>query len=1147
MKNTVQLITKWLGGKHLREIEDHYERAIAQLIISLNLITLVLFIIQQPFLFLSDYKNQAIASLGCILALVANLFIIKLLGKLKFAAHLYSLVLIDFLIISIISSNGQVNIVTLAWSIVLMLYAFFTLSKKYGFIYSLIALSILSFFLALAKEGVPVQHTKSINVFQPNVYSLVIPFAFIFLIVDQFLKTNFRARVDLENSFEEQEKLNIELASREDRLNYQLKELNRVGAHLKESEKKYRDIVELAQEGIWEVDGDGKTVYVNEKMCQILEYSKDEIIGRSFFHFMDEEGKEIAKRNIKKVIKGDQKYYDSKLVTKSGKEVWTIVSSKVELNEDGSFKAATGMLADITDRKKVEDKVKQLKEFYEGVLNQIPAEVVVYDSQKNPVFRNEASKALLTKIEVNAKTSGLTNSVYKVNTEKYLNRAIRKNTKVEWEDSLIIEGKEKNLLRILSPVYWDKDAIDQLIEYSIDITSLKESKKKLLKSLRRQRILSEVSYTLNGTDSFEERMQSVLEVIGKYLQVNRIYIFEDSEDGRHTNNAYEWNSGDLPFLLKSIKTLPYSMVPSLKGLLTENEIFNIKDVNTLPEDLSKFFSNTGAKSVILFPIACEDKAHGFVGLDHNLESKRWDMADVDMLKTISTLIDNAYNRRKAREDVEILSRFPEESPNPILRISTKGQIFYANSPGEIILKEWDTKEGEFVPSFLMERVNSVIHSNEIIFFDQKIGEKTYSITLSLYADKGYINFYAADISEMVKVNKQLAIAKEKAEQASVAKAQFLSVMSHEIRTPINAIIGLGHLLLQENPKPDQLENLKALQFSANHLIALVNDILDFSKIEAGKIDFENIEFNLGDLLQGIGQMFAPKAEEKRISLKVQPAKNLENFLIGDPIRINQILTNLIGNAIKFTSEGKVELLFNLEEKNSKKQKLTIEVKDTGIGIPQDKLKSIFENFTQANSDTTRKYGGTGLGLAISKRLVELMEGEIEVKSTEGKGTSFIINIELSKGKKITSGSTEKITAIEIDSSLKGLKVLVVEDNKMNILVAKKFLGKWGVQTFIAENGEDAIEAIQNNNVDLILMDIQMPVMDGYTSASKIRKIKGKYYQGVPIIALSANASMDVKDQVLESGMNDYLTKPFNPDQLFKVIRKYVKSHHLEEV
>jgi PAS domain S-box-containing protein len=407
------------------------------------------------------------------------------------------------------------------------------------------------------------------------------------------------------------------------------------------------------------------------------------------------------------------------------------------------------------------------------------------------------------------------------------------------------------------------------------------------------------------------------------------------------------------------------------------------------------------------------------------------------------------------------------------------------------------------------------------------------------ADKDFVQLLGQWISsalERQQYEQELIISKEKAEEASKAKEQFLSVMSHEIRTPMNAVVGISHLLLQEDPKPEQVESLNTLQFSANNLLALINDILDFSKIEAGKIDLENIDFNLLDLLQKQKRLMMPTARERGIELFFNIDEQVKEMVKGDSVRLNQILTNLLSNAIKFTPEGHVKLTVRQKNVTSKYIFLEFEVSDTGIGIPQDKLEIIFESFSQASTDTTRKYGGTGLGLAITKKLIDLQKGSIKVKSEINKGTSFTVELPFEKASKQIQPRMK--VAASSAQALKGLNILLVEDQEINQFVAKRFLDKWGVNCDMANNGLEGLEKAKNQTYDVILMDLQMPEMDGFEACRKIRELQEPYFQHVPILALTAAALSGVKQSVLQAGMNDHISKPFDPTELYEKLQKF---------
>ena len=382
-------------------------------------------------------------------------------------------------------------------------------------------------------------------------------------------------------------------------------------------------------------------------------------------------------------------------------------------------------------------------------------------------------------------------------------------------------------------------------------------------------------------------------------------------------------------------------------------------------------------------------------------------------------------------------------------------------------------------------------------------------------------------------NKELILAKEKAEEASNARSEFLSTVSHELRTPLNAINGIAHLLLEEKPKKSQLNYLESLQFSGNYLTNFINDILEINKIDSSKAEIENINFNLKLLLENIQNSLKELASSNNNDFNLEIDEDIPNYIIGDPTKLSQILMNLINNAIKFTQNGTVTLKSKLSSIEDKKASIFFEVKDTGIGIPEDKLETVFDSFSQGSIGINRKYGGTGLGLTIVKKLVEILGGTIKLESKVNQGSSFTFELPFKVSKK--PFKSEKKTLIINDSVLIGKKMLVVEDNKINQMISKKMLENKGILCEIIDNGEEAVEISKNYKFDMILMDIHLPGINGTIVTKKIRE----FDTITPIIALTAISLNENRENLLSFGMNDVITKPFVPEDFYAIITKHI--------
>lgn len=493
----------------------------------------------------------------------------------------------------------------------------------------------------------------------------------------------------------------------------------------------------------------------------------------------------------------------------------------------------------------------------------------------------------------------------------------------------------------------------------------------------------------------------------------------------------------------------------------------------------------------------------------------------------------------------------EDGSDIIFIVDFKGQILYHNDAAEEVL-------GHKPRSLIEKNMFDYIKPETRAGFDKKFAESTRkpyndSVEFQFACKDGsfkYLEFNSINLKQKEGLDglildcRDISQRKHDGEElvrAQKAKEQFLANISHEIRTPINGIAGMAELLSQNPTDEESVTYLNAIKTAADNLKVIINDILDLASIESGKLKFEKIGFNIKDLLSSLIDTFQVQAREKGITVTSEVDEAANTILMGDPVRLNQVLINLIGNAIKFTHNGYIRVHCSVEKKHRRKYDMRFDVIDTGIGIPTDKLETIFESFSQADESVTRKYGGTGLGLTIVKQLVELQGGRITVESVEDQGSTFSVHIPYAIGSSedIADHSRNHIIATHRDS-LRDMNILLVEDNDINRLYANSILKNWECKVDMAENGYVAVEKVKDFRFDIVLMDIQMPVMDGFEATKAIRLGDGPG-NTVPIIALTANATRKDIEKCLAAGMNDCIPKPFTPEDLFRMLFKYSNS------
>lgn len=578
------------------------------------------------------------------------------------------------------------------------------------------------------------------------------------------------------------------------------------------------------------------------------------------------------------------------------------------------------------------------------------------------------------------------------------------------------------------------------------------------------------------------------------------------------------------------------------------EFFSKEELPNHLEQMLLYLSGNKKNRQEYFTFKIFDKA----GKAINIETTAINLLEDENVKGIVVTARNlagrklSYINEAAREEEEIkrFTKFLEENPSPVLRVSSEGKILYSNSASKIITSNICSEDGVTLNPKWKNIIAKHIQSGVTAQIDLDIENKYFSLTITPLYSNAYFNIYASDITDRIHFQKELLNAKKEAEESQHAGEQFLARMSHEIRTPMNGIIGLTDILLKEGGSKTQMEYLGLIKQSADNLLVIINDILDWSKIRSGKIQFESTDINLRELFKALYSATLPKAAEKNIAYNYTIDENIPEFVKGDSVRLNQILLNLISNAIKFTEKGRIQFGAAVASKDEENILLQFKVEDSGIGIAEKDQDKIFETYTQAGADTTRKFGGTGLGLPITKQLIELQGGNLQLQSKAGVGSVFYFTLPFSISEKAkTSKISETPKTLDREETIpaNGLTVLLVDDNYINRLLVIHLLQQKGYSIIEAESGREAIEKLKEEDIDIVLMDISMPDMDGLEATKIIRKMEPAYIRQTPIIAMTAHAFQEQVQEAIAAGMNDYISKPFKPEELYNKIENQLNA------
>jgi len=939
------------------------------------------------------------------------------------------------------------------------------------------------------------------------------------------------------------------------------------GVQLKLQNRQRRDLESLfntIDDLLFVINFETQILYYNDLVSRVLECKRHTLFNNKFLDLIPDAERGSMIEAVQSARKGKEVSGNFNLV--KSKEQYIPVEIKFIPGVWRGKKVVISIGRDISERLSFEEKLQENSERLEMALFASNAGLWDWDMVTNKLTFNQQWCAMrgFEMGEVKGTLETWKNLLHS-DDEKHVLNALNKYMKgsdVIYQAEYRTKKKNGDYIWISDTgkitEYDEKGKPTRMVGTNININDKKLGELELLQNYLQQELLSDIALDINKPDTFDNKINSVLNKIGIHTGVSRVYIFEDDPTGETTSNTFEWcNSGIAP-QINDLQNVPYEIIPSWKPIITSKGLLFSEDISTLPGDLRELLEPQDIKSIIIYPLYVKGNFFGFLGFDECTRFKSWTKSELELLRTVSGIIANNYERRIYEESLR-----ESEAKNKAILDSIPDILFHFDSDGRILsFKSASVDELAIQPElFLNKNVDEIFpvdfakNTKDAITKCIRLGSFQFEYSMEV---NGHLTDFEArmspmnnaeviavvrNVSERKEYERQITAERDRANQANRAKSEFLANMSHEIRTPMNAILGFSESLYHKLESPQHKKMLKSVLSSGNLLMSLLNDILDLSKIEAGKLVFSPQAFDLRYIVEEIKMLFTEKACSKGIEIRSVISGDFPEMVVLDEIRIKQVLFNLVGNAIKFTHKGYINIKLDFQKTGRSKGNLTIEVQDTGIGIPENQHQLIFEAFHQQTGQSTRVYQGAGLGLNISKRLVDKMGGSLSVQSKEKQGSCFTVRIDgVEKGAEKAKAKNTATSNLK-NISFEPATVMIVDDVHVNIEAVQSLLGNTGLRFMSAENGDMALEILNHTIPELILLDIRMPGKSGYQVAKEIKE--HPEFNKIPVIAFTASV-IGIEKAEDAHYFDDYIFKPVKKQELLNKLSGFLKVKAIGE-